>query len=133
MRAPRRGKKRNAASGIGVRKNRATAFQWLRKAAEHGHEKAMILLGKRYLFEADAEFNPREGIKWLRRAAKRGDAWGMFELGECYENGTGVKKDPDAAYLWFCRAALAAPEDKNLYQMVQNRIYSPELKKVLGR
>ena len=93
----------------------------------------MILLGKRYLFEADAEFNPREGIKWLRRAAKRGDAWGMFELGECYENGTGVKKDPDAAYLWFCRAALAAPEDKNLYQMVQNRIYSPELKKVLGR
>jgi len=57
----------------------------------------------------------------------------MFELGECYEQGTGVKKDPDAAYLWFCRAALAAPEDKDLYQMVQNRVYSPELKEALGR
>ena len=93
----------------------------------------MILLGTRYLRELDAKYDPSEGIKWLRRAADRGDARAMFELGECNEQGTGVKKDPDAAYLWFCRAALAAPEDKDLYQMVQNRVYSPELKEALGR
>ena len=57
----------------------------------------------------------------------------MFELGDCYDTGTGVNKDLDAAYLWFCRAALAAPEDDEVYQKVQSRIYSPELKAVLGR
>ena len=119
--------------GIGVRKNRAMVFKCLRQAAEHGHVKAMILLGKRYLSEYNAEYAPREGIKWLRRAADRGDAWAMFELGECYENGIGVKKDSDAAYLCFCRAALAAPEDELLYQMVQNRIFEPKLKEVLGK
>ena len=66
-------------------------------------------------------------------AADQGDARAMYELGECYENGDGVKKDPDAAFLWFCRAALAAPEDEDLYQSVQNRIYSPELKEVMGK
>ncbi len=119
--------------GIGVRKNRATAFRWLRKAAEQGHVMAMLLLGKRYLCEFNTEFDPLEGVKWLRRAVDRGDARAMFELGECYENGTGVKKDPDAAYLWFCRAALAAPDDEEMYRRVQNQIFEPKLKEILGK
>ena len=71
--------------------------------------------------------------KWFRRAADLGDPRAMFELGDCYEKGVGVKKDSDEAFLWFCRAALASPEDEHLYQSVQNRILSPELKNVLEK
>lgn len=119
--------------GIGARRNRATAFKWLQRAAELGHVRAMVLLGVRYLDCDGEEYNPRKAVKTFRKAADLGDAWGMFHLGECYENGDGVKKDFDAAYLWFCRAALAVPEDEHLYQMVQNHIYSPELKNALGK
>ena len=121
------------AFGLGVRRNRATAAKWLHNAAEQWHVKAMLMLGSGYRSGYGVTPNPREAVKWLRRAADRGDARAMFELGECFEAGDGVKKDRDAAYLWFCRAALAAPEDDHLYQMVQNRIYSPELKEAMEK
>ncbi len=119
--------------GIGVRRNRATAFKWLSKAAERGHSKAMVQLGKRCTHEYEADYNPRKAVRLFRTAAEKGDAWGMFHLGECYADGIGVKKDYDAAYLWFCRAALAAPDDEMLYQSVQNKIYDPNLKEILGK
>ena len=118
--------------GFGVRKNRVTSSKWLRKAAEGGHVSAMMLLAHRYQRETvgDVEYNPREAVKWFRRAAENGNARAMFELGECYEDGIGVKKDPDMAYHWFCRAVLAAPEDEDLYERVQNHIFDPNLKTV---
>ena len=118
--------------GFGVRKNRVTAGQWLRKAAEHGHVTAMFLLGHWLLREVGngVGYDPREAVKWFRRAAEKGDARAMFELGECYEDGIGVKKEPDMAYRWFCRAVLAAPEDEDLYERVQNHIFDPNLKAV---
>lgn len=119
--------------GIGVRRNRATAAKWIRKAADQRHTEAMLIFGIRCRSGCGIEESPREAVKWFRRAAGRGDARAMFELGECYENGDGVKKDLDAAFLWFCRAALAAPQDEHLYQMVQSRIFAPELKEVLGK
>ena len=120
--------------GIGIRSNRATAAKLLQKAAEHDHVRAMFILGNWYLSkQRGIEYNPRKAAWWFRRAADRGDAWGMFHLGECYADVVGVKKDYDAAYLWFCRAALAAPDDEMLYQSVQNQIYDPNLKEVLGK
>lgn len=120
--------------GIGLRRNRALAAKWLQKSAEHNHVRAMFILGSWYLSkQRGIEYNPRKAAWWFRRAADKGDAWGMFHLGECYEDGVGVKKDLDAACVWFCRAAVAAPDDEELYQSVQNKIYSPELKEVLGK
>ena len=120
--------------GTGLRRNRAMAAKWLQKAAEHDHVRAMFILGKWYLSkQRGIEYNPRKAAWWFRRAADKGDAWGMFHLGECYADGVGVKKDYDVAYLWFCRAALAAPDDEILYQSVQNQIYDPNLKEVLGK
>ena len=118
--------------GFGVRKNRVTAGKWLRKAAEHGHVTAMFLLGHWLLMEVGSGvgYDPREAVKWFRRAAENGDARAMFELGKCYENGFGVKKEPDLAYRWFCRAALASPEDEDMYQRVQNKVFDPNLKTV---
>jgi len=118
--------------GFGVRKNRVTAGKWLRKAAEHRHVTAMYLLGHWLLREVGSGvgYNPREAVKWFRRAAENGDARAMFELGECYEDGIGVKKEPDLAYRWFCRAALASPEDEDMYQRVQNKVFDPNLKTV---
>ena len=119
--------------GIGVRKNCTTASKWLSRAAERGHLKSMVLLGKRYMFEYEEDYNPRKAIRLFHMAAGNGDPWGMFHLGECYADGIGVKKDYDAAYLWFCRATLAAPDDEMLYQSVQNRIYDPNLKEICDR
>ena len=120
--------------GIGLRRNRASAAKWLQKVAEHDHVRAMFILGNWYLSkQRSIEYNPRKAAWWFRRAADKGDAWGMFHLGECYADGVGGKKDYDAAYLWFCRAVLAAPDDEMLYQSVQNKIYDPKLKEVLGK
>lgn len=119
--------------GIGVRRNRAMASKWLSKAADLGHIRATVSLGCKCTHEYEVDYNPRKAVRLFRTAAEKGDAWGMFHLGECYANGVGVKKDYDAAYLWFCRAAVAAPDDEELYQSVQNRIYSPELKEILGK
>ena len=118
--------------GFGVRKNRVTSSNWLRKAAEAGHVSAMVLLGLRYQWETGGgvDYNPREAVKWFRRAAELGNTDAMFELGECYEKGFGVKKDCDEAYMWFCRAALTAPEDEEMYQKVQNHVFDPNLKAV---
>lgn len=119
--------------GIGVRRNRAMVSKWLNEAAERGHLRSMVQLGKRCTLEYEAVYNPRKAVRLFCKAAEKGDAWGMFYLGECYADGVGVKKDYDAAYLWFCRAALAAPDDEMLYQSVQNQIYDPNLKEVLGK
>ena len=114
--------------GIGIRRNRTTASKWLDKAAERGHSKALVLLGIRYSNECEAEYNPRRAVRFFRKAADQGNAWGMFHLAECLEHGEGVKKDYDAAYLWFCRAVVTSPEDELLYDLVQNRIFDPNLK-----
>lgn len=111
--------------GIGVRKNRTTASKWLHKAADRGDIRAMLLLG---LWYQSVDGKARTAVRWFRRAAELGDARAMFELGDCYENGEGVKKDFDQACIWFCRAVAAAPEDEQLYQAVQERLFDPNLK-----
>lgn len=121
--------------GLGVPKNMSLGLEWLRKAAEQGHESAMgevllhstsdtekvkfaCKLAAKYPEESKGaqhpfrEVNPlgstvnySEAIKWIRMVAEKGNAECQFILGCYYVNGYGVDKDNATGMMWFRKAA----------------------------
>lgn len=93
--------------GLGVWRNHAKAVKWLRKASEQGLVPAQYVLGRAYLFPAQAgiERNATEAVKWLRKAAEQGDAGAQHLLGLTYDRGVGVRTDHVEAAKWYRLAA----------------------------
>jgi hypothetical protein len=58
--------------GVGVSKNCANAFKWLKKAAEQGHSNAQILLGTMYDSGEGVEQNEQEALKWYKKTCRTG-------------------------------------------------------------
>lgn len=74
----------------------------LRKAANTGHVKAMVLLAQ--ILDA-SEFD-EEAVGFFRKAAEQGDPDGMFGLGAMTASGEGMKnKDQVAGRAWILKAA----------------------------
>lgn len=74
----------------------------LRKAANAGHIKAMVLLAQ--ILDA-SEFD-EDAVGLFRQAAELGDPDGMFGLGAMTASGEGLKKkDPEAGRAWILKAA----------------------------
>lgn len=64
--------------------------QWLDKAAEMGHGKAMNWIGNQYWNGySGRQQSYSEAHKWYGLSAERGTAWGAANLAEDYMNGTG--------------------------------------------
>lgn len=59
--------------GLGVPKNCANAFKWLKKAAEQGHSNAQILLGTMYDSGEGVEQNQQEALKWYKKTCRTGE------------------------------------------------------------
>ena len=94
-------------NGIGVPKDGAEAFQWLRKAAQSTQPSAALVA-------SDALYNlgtlsyygngvPKDydlAAHWFREAANRGNAQAQFYLGYMFADGNGVPKDSAEAANW---------------------------------
>lgn len=80
-----------------------TAREWLTKAAEADHLRAMAILGSMALTAAaDASDVPPDAVRWLSRAAEAGDPTGMNNLGILrWRQG-----DLDGSELWLRRAFI---------------------------
>ena len=85
------------------------AEKWFRKAAEQGHVKAQLQLGKTYV-----ERDVSESLKWYQKAAEQGDTEAQFWLGKCYYEGNGVKQDDYETVKWYGKA-LKKSEAEVLY------------------
>jgi TPR repeat protein len=93
------------ATGRGVPKDAAKAFEWWQKAAAKGHAVAQYNLGVMY---ATGEGIPKDTAKasgWWQKAAAQGNADAQTNLGVMYENGRDVPKDEAKAFEWYQKAA----------------------------
>jgi len=74
------------------------------QAAERGHIRAQVQLGKSFFRGSGVERDYREAAKWYRKAAEQGDMEAEYRLSLCYLTGKGVKKNEKAAAKWCSRA-----------------------------
>jgi TPR repeat protein len=89
---------------LGLKKDVALAFQWMRKAADKSAE-AEAFLGQFYNAGIGTEPNIEEAVRWDRKAAEHGYWRGQMNLADRYEQGRGVAKKPAQAMRWFQAAA----------------------------
>jgi TPR repeat protein len=85
-----------------VRKDEATAREWMLKSAERDYAPAEAMLGEMLL---GATGDRREAETWLRRAAEHGNMEGQFLLGSAYENGKFGRTDYQEGFRWLKKAA----------------------------
>ena len=109
--------------GCGVKRNRAEAGQWLRKAADQGHVGAQSALGWKYMTGDGVPRDDGAAFGWLRRAAERGNTSAQNNLGVLYAQGRGVTADPVEAERWFRSAAEKGAENaqRNLDALLAGR------------
>lgn len=89
----------------GKPKDKAKAVYYYTKAAEAGHELAMLNLGVCYEYGDGIAKNPQKAVSLYVAASEKGNAMAQCNLGYCYFNGVGVGKDAKKAALWYKKAA----------------------------
>lgn len=89
-------------NGWGTARDRVASAAWFRKAANAGHDQAMVRLAM-ILTRSDEDSERKEGIDWLNRSADLGNASAMVHLGFSYREGQCVQTDLSLAESWFIR------------------------------
>lgn len=103
------------------RKDVQKGMCWIRRAAEHGLDKAQHVMGLRYaekkplqsfemitgrdLYHTEGEKNQQEAVCWIRKAAEQGFAMSQVLLGCFYFSGSGVEKNYQESLHW-CKKAM---------------------------
>jgi TPR repeat protein len=101
---------------LGLKKDPALAFQWMRKAADKSPE-AEAFLGQFYNAGIGTQPNIQEAVRWDRKAAEHGHWRGQMNLADRYEQGHGVEKDPAQAVRWYEAAAAQHDYPDAMYQL----------------
>ena len=84
-----------------VDKNKKTAIEWYRKAAENGHIDGMLKVAHLIRFD-----DPDEAVKWLEIAAEKENAKAMNNLGYMWEMGhLSTFGKSDVAHQWYLKSA----------------------------
>jgi hypothetical protein len=82
-------------TGKGVAKNEIEGIRMIRRAAEAGSTRAMLILGHFYQDSSyGVGFNPEEGKRLIGEAAKRGDAVAENILLSLQEGTSSTSADP---------------------------------------
>ncbi len=87
--------------GSSIKRDRATAFYWYKKAADLGHEKALQKVFESYYFGHHVPENKKEAESYLKHSAKLGHQWAMLVLAYWSE-----KDDPEKAMDLYLELAL---------------------------
>ena len=88
-----------------ARTDKAEAYSWYMKGANHGDVISMWCLGDSYLNGSGVKQDLVEAVKWFRKAAEKGYHRGQNSLAVRLERGEGVKKDITEAFKWYKKAA----------------------------
>jgi TPR repeat protein len=92
--------------GALLRRSPRSASAWLAKAAEQGHEEAMLALGTRYyLGRGGLEQDYARAAGWYEKCADAGDVGAQYLVASMYEHGLGVERDLERALQWYGAAA----------------------------
>ncbi|ORX59406.1 HCP-like protein [Hesseltinella vesiculosa] len=104
-------------------KDLALAFENYSKAAEDGHDQAMLALAHFYVTGLpilSIPVHPGLAFKWCERSANKGLASAEYTLGTYYEDGIGVEADYARALEYFGKAASKG------YRPAAERLNLPE-------
>lgn len=81
------------------------AVEWIKKAANQGHENARYILGEIYeKGELTIAADEREAIGWYEKAGYQGHPKAQIKLIEMYRQGKGTRRDNEQAEEWEERA-----------------------------
>jgi len=83
----------------------ATALALYKNAANQGHAKSQLALGKIYAQGRRVQKDQHQALDWYRQAAAQDNSAAQNALGLIYLRGTGVKKDIQQAISWFKKSA----------------------------
>jgi len=103
--------------------------QLLRRAAEHGHIKAMNNLVLAYLNGDGVEQSDKQAVHWAEEMMKLESASGYYHMGTFLEQGIGVKQDRKAALTYFRKAADLGSAQGQLVvgKTMVEAFYAPEI------
>lgn len=91
--------------GLGIEKNPAEAFKWMKLAAQQGMARAQRNLGEMLDNGTGVEKNSAEAFGWYQKAAQQGDAWAQVDIGYDYQSGIGTEKNVNEAFGWYQKSA----------------------------
>lgn len=91
--------------------NHKKAFEWYKKAAEHGNISTFDTLGNYYEKGKGTTKDEYKAIYWYRKSAENGNTFGQYELGRCYRFGIGTKKNYTESAEWFSKSAEQGNSD----------------------
>jgi len=93
-------------TGFGVKKDMTEARNWIKKAANQGHETAGFKLLYWDIEKNGVSATNKENLEALKVKAKEGNPQAQFYVGKMQANGVGLKKNYDKAIDWLNKAAL---------------------------
>lgn len=99
----------NELFGYGIKRDDQIALkqsvEFLLKASERGHVKAMNNLSKSYLDGDGVAQSDAKAVEWVEELIKRDIGMGYYQMGVFLQQGIGVKQDRKAALTYFRKAA----------------------------
>ena len=101
-------------TGIGVKRNYDTAFDYYRSAALFGNSEASFYLGKLYYYGSQVfqlEKNDKLAAYYMQMAAEKGHTEAQLFIADFYMTGTGLERDSIKAISWYKQAAEAGNAD----------------------
>lgn len=93
-------------TGFGVKQDKVEAMNWIKKAANHGHETASFKLLYWNIQKNGINDSNKEQYDILVAKAKSGNGQAQYYIGKMYARGVGVKRNSNAAISWLNKAAL---------------------------
>ncbi|WP_149738090.1 tetratricopeptide repeat protein [Rhizobium sp. RU20A] len=109
---------------------RATARDWLARAAMAGYDTAELDLALWMIDGIAGERNLEAGFRWMRRAAEGGNVVAQNKLSHLYINAIGTRQDPVEAAKWYVlsrRAGLQDPQLEDFYLGVSDEVQKKAL------
>ena len=106
------------AAGEGTPADPDEAGQWMERAAQGGHLRAMLALaGAHERGGLGHEMDPVQALYWYRQAAERGDRQARQRLARAYTDGElGLEPDAQAAEAWLSDGILDLDADTGARQ-----------------
>lgn len=93
------------AGKLGQNKDAAQAAHWFAMAAQHGDDRAALMLSRMTKYGEGMPADLKQSVHWLQEASAHGNAQAMFLLSNAYRDGEGIPRDLAQARAWLEKSA----------------------------
>ncbi len=97
-------------NGLGLVRNEASAYRWMKCAADQDHGLALHALGYMYLDGDCTDQHDQKAVACFEKAVDLGLEGSMLALAQMYQQGRGVVQDSNKARLLYVQAGFDPAE-----------------------